>query len=310
VALLEAAPAWLGYGVSGRNQAAPPGTFAAMWGWWAPVLLLAGFGAGFGAARRSRFAALMAVWFAATLAVYELVPYKTPWCALAIGLPLFPLAGYGVRALVAARPRALAGALAAVSLAAALAAGARASFDASFVRYDDPAIPFVYVQTLASFMDLVDDLDRLRAQRKRVEGEGAESRLVAVEPKNPLRWYLYSRGWPDATTRFYSRWLEPDEGRRGAELRSDLEAAEIAMVAAGFEWSLRQVIDPAGFVRRVYAARPGGDYVLFVRRDLARHLPEPGRARVDGGGQPLGPRRAAPPPFLPWLRGVESLRTR
>lgn len=301
VAMFEAAHPWLGYGTSGRNQGRPPGYFVGLAAWWAPVLMTAAWGALLGLARRSRFAVLAAVWFAASLLVYELIPYKTPWCALAIALPLFPLAGYGVRALGEApgrKRRAVAAIAAAVTLAAGLAEGARATWDASFVRYDDPRVPFVYAQTLAPFMDLVDDLEQLRSNRKRAEGADAETQLFAIEPKNPLRWYLYTRGWPDASTVFQSRWPRADRPQRTARVQAQLERAEIVMVADFWEREVRQRLDAGAFARHRYPARPGSEYVLFVHDDLARYWPRGGRTRIDGGGDPLAHRSPAPASFL------------
>ena len=294
---------WVQYGVTGRNQGKDAGYFVAMWGWWAPSLLLAVPALLVGVIKRYRFTIFAATWFAISLLIYELIPYKTPWCALQIGLPLFLLAGSLVPLLTSWDQKALriAGALIAVMLSGwAVAEGARQSYDSSLVRYDDSRIPFVYVQTRRMFGHLPTDLFSIRAEHERDKGPSAMTKLLVVEAKNPLRWYVVTRDWPSGQRSFpYNKW--PEEEDKKENLKERLKRQDIIVVARRWEPQVREILGGEEYRRRAYLDRPGKVNVAFYRESVMNYLGDP-FPLVDGGLDPLVAWPEAPASFFPPLR--------
>src|SRR5215470_342343 len=191
---------WTGYGVTGRNQTKPFGYFPRVmeatvgaWRWLAlPAVVLA-------VSARERLGLALCGWAAAALAVYSALPYKTPWCALEIDLPVLLLVAWaagraGGVAVARARPRAQRLAAGAAVLAALAPAPGlfAASLEDDRERFDDFRRPFVYYQTFAGFHDLVRDLLAVRAAAPQPDAVT----LVSVDLEHPLSFYLLTRGWP------------------------------------------------------------------------------------------------------------------
>lgn len=110
------------------------------------IAVLGGVGLIAAGLRRDPWAVFVSGWLLATVAVYSLVSYKTPWCILQAALPLALLGGWGAAFL----DRHLLGRIAVILLG--IASLARA-VDFSFVRPEDPDAPLVYVQTRQELVD-------------------------------------------------------------------------------------------------------------------------------------------------------------
>ena len=141
----------------------------------------------------------LAIYCIVTLAVYSLVPYKTPWCALGLCHGLLLLAGVG--AAVALRiPKTLPGKLAIAALLAAAAGQlAHQAWQANFLAAADPNNPYVYAHTTADVVPLARRIEELA----NVELDGEPAAVQVIYPDHdywPLPWYLRSLdavGWLD-----------------------------------------------------------------------------------------------------------------
>ncbi len=252
---------WFDYGVTGRNQRKE-------WGYWMEFVpyvwpaLVAGLPElAVGLWRRSRATALLGAWFAASLATYALIPYKTPWCALNFTLPLALLAGRGVhRAWSAASSlHRLAGAAVFVAWILLLLPFARASVRQNFERYDDDALPFVYVQTVREFMGLVRVMETLDERG----GYDRQLRVVSIDAKNPMRWYLYLDGWNPDNFKYYRGYPRPDS-RSWPEWKA---TADLFVCRGEHAPRLGRELG-SGYVQEVFPLRPGHQVVLFVPREM------------------------------------------
>jgi predicted membrane-bound mannosyltransferase len=154
---------------------------------WA-VLAAASAGAVIAWRRRDRAALGLLAWAAAALVSYSAIPYKTPWLAINIVLPLALLGGFGVgAALEAAASKRLRAALLLMVVVAAGGSAARA-FDVAVRRPDaDGASPLVYVQTRRDALRLVSRLEEYAARHP----EGRRLPVAILSPDYlPLNWYL------------------------------------------------------------------------------------------------------------------------
>lgn len=150
----------------------------------APILVLGAIGVIVALVRaRSYFTVFCAFWCMGIVAAYSLVPYKTPWLALSLILPLVIMAGYligeayhpGLRALTTL----IAGAAILISLYQAI--------DVSFVNYDNDSYPYVYAHTNRDFLGLVGEIESLAAANPAKKDIG----ITVVSPEHwPLPWYL------------------------------------------------------------------------------------------------------------------------
>jgi uncharacterized protein (TIGR03663 family) len=258
---------WFQYGISGRNQPKPFGYFwelmAASQGACRWLVLPA---AALAALRRDPAGLALSGWALAAFGIYSAIPYKTPWCVLQIDLPVFALVGWAAgQCLLTARdgcsPMTL-------RVAAALGVGAALLPAAGMLirsiedirdRYDDPARPYVYHHTQRSFFALLQDLFGVADAAPGADGRGL--RTVNSEAPDPVRWYLYSRGWELARERYRDNptppldWLEQAEVvitsfRHLSEIRRDLPAT-------GAAWH-----------EESYPTRPGVATTVFYRQEL------------------------------------------
>jgi len=132
-----------------------------------------------------------------TTVVYSALPYKTRWCALGFFHGMILLAGVGAIVLVRVIPTYLLKAVAIALLVAAAGHLAWQAYRASFVAYEDPNNPYVYVHTTGDVPLLAE-----RVQKIANAHPDAEAMHVQVICKDddywPLPWYLrgFSRvGW-------------------------------------------------------------------------------------------------------------------
>ncbi|HXW92780.1 MAG TPA: flippase activity-associated protein Agl23 [Terriglobales bacterium] len=218
-----------------------------------PALLLGLLGFAIALGRGcNRFALFSGFWTMGMLAAYSLIPYKTPWLALNISVPLALVAGYGlaevyseVRRIRRQRMRVFLVAL----LGMALVTSAYQAIDISFFRYDDDSLPYVYAHTQRQFLDLVDRVNQIAARNR----SGVRTNMtIAAANYWPLPWYL--RDYPNAG---YWGHVVPTQ-----------EAVVIAEESQ--QGALMPILDDRYDRIGSYNLRPGVVLVLFVRRDVAR----------------------------------------
>ncbi len=251
---------WVGYGVSGRNQGKEFGYWIQFWPYVWPALAVGVPEMVAGTIRRERMTLFVGIWFLTGFLAYSLIPYKTPWCFINISLPLVLLAGLGV----ARMARWLAGfhtvaALAgiAVWVAALFALGVQ-SKEQNFERYDDPDLPYVYVQTVRGYMPMV---ELMRAVGE-ASGDPAELSVVAIDAKNPMRWYLYTHGWERDHFRYYKGY--PDGEKDWEKWKGK---ADIFVCRKLHARKLGAELGP-GYERFTYPNRPGRQVTLFLPEEL------------------------------------------
>src|SRR5215472_11715737 len=143
-----------------------------------------GIGAAFWQAR-NRFAVFVAFWSLGILATYTLVPYKTPWNALNIILPLLIMAGYGLEQLYQIRTKDrwltdLIKVAAVLILATGVGVSLYKAIDLSFVHYDDDSKAYVYAHTRRDFLALVKDIDSIAAANPAGKNIG----IVVMSPEH------------------------------------------------------------------------------------------------------------------------------
>jgi predicted membrane-bound mannosyltransferase len=131
-----------------------------------------------------------AFWAMGMFAAYSLVPYKTPWLALSILLPLIIVAGYGLQQCNRGWRRVAAVLL---LLGGCMYSGYQA-IDLAFISYDDDTRhAYVYAHTKRDFLGLVDDVESIASHTR----EGKQVGITIMAPEHwPLPWYL--RDYPKA----------------------------------------------------------------------------------------------------------------
>jgi uncharacterized protein (TIGR03663 family) len=196
---------------------------------------------------RNRFTLFAGFWAAGMLMAYSLIPYKTPWLALNILLPLALVAGGGFEELVASLPsrrRRTQTALVAVPLVA-LVFSACHAVDISFVRYDDDSVAYVYAHTRREFLSLVTKIEQMAA----LYGTRTDTHITIASPDYwPLPWYL--RNYPN--TGYWGHIVPTQEPM---VIGRDYQVSELQRtLGSDYQWV------------GSYDLRPGVGLVLFCRR--------------------------------------------
>ncbi|MBN2506577.1 MAG: TIGR03663 family protein [Verrucomicrobia bacterium] len=180
--------------------------------WWSEGVLLLLGAVGLGTALRSRSLGAASVSWVRFLgfytvflaAIYAVIPYKTPWCALGFLHGIILLAGVGVAAIFRRVRAPRARLMAAVLLLAAASHLGWQAWRGSFgedrrgrLLAADRANPCVYAQTLPDILEMVDTVRGVA----RVHPEGCGMLIKVISPEYlPLPWYLrnFTRvGWWD-----------------------------------------------------------------------------------------------------------------
>jgi hypothetical protein len=135
----------------------------------------------------------------------------------------------------------------------------RASVRQNFERYDDDTLPFVYVQTVREYMGLVRVMQAIDERG----GYGGQLKVVSIDAKNPMRWYLYLDDWNPENFKYYRGYPEPDS-KTWPEWKTDAD-----LIVCRGEHASRLGRDlGGGYVQEAFPLRPGHQVVLFVPQAL------------------------------------------
>lgn len=215
-----------------------------MWQEEAPVLVLGSIGAVVALIRaRSYLTVFCAFWSMGIFMAYSLVPYKTPWLALSIILPLTIMAGDLIGQAYKPGTRAFT----------ALIAGAAISFslyqaiDVSFWNYDNDSYAYSYAHTKRDFLGLVNEIDVIAAANPAKKDIG----ITVMSPEHwPLPWYL--REYTHAG--YWGHVVDTSEP-----------------IVIALKPQVPEVESRLGKLYREYSThelRPGNTLVMFVRKDI------------------------------------------
>jgi hypothetical protein len=152
-------------------------------------------------------------------------------------------------------------------------------------RYDDPSRPYVYYHTQRSFFAMLQDLFGVAEAAPGADGRGP--RVVNSEAADPVRWYLYSRGWAPERTRQLDNPAPPLDW---------IEAAEVVISSTRHLAEVRKLVAATGdgWHEERYPTRPGALTTVFYRQVLwDRYQAAGGRAASPW------PRPAVDPPAPP-----------
>lgn len=241
---------WTEKGFEGTGHEKPWPYFLKLLATFEPVALACGvLGSAAALWRRNPFGILCGVWWLTQLVAYSAIPYKTPWLALNVVLPLALSSGFLVAEMW---QRPLPGPLRTALSAAALlllAWTASKAVDVSFLRYDDERLGLVYVQTSREQRDFL----------KLVEEDAARSRKGKALPirfytgnRWPLPWYL----------RDYTNVLYLEEVPEKPE-------GDVLICDPGKEQKLRQRLK-GKYLRREYTLRERVKLVVYVSRQARK----------------------------------------
>lgn len=233
----------------------------------APLLFLGAAGAMIALIRcRNRFAIFAGAWAFGILAAYSLIPYKTPWLAINITVPLAIIGGYAVNEVYnfedGLRSRIAALTLTVITL---FICGTQ-SIILNFKRYDDDRYVYVYAHTYREFLPLVDEIDRL-AKRA---GTGLQTRItITAREYWPLPWYLrdyeHADFWGDIVNQNGQLIATPGPIVVSSE-KQETEQAALLQAALGDRYQRVNT----------YPLRPGVVLVLYAQKELVgpQRLPE------------------------------------
>lgn len=201
------------------------------------------------------------------LAIYSVVPYKTPWCILSPLAGLIILAGLGADAIVdrAGRRRWLAWTAAAV-LALGMAALGRQAYADAYRHQTDPANPYVYAQTVHDAEDIQRRAEALASVHP--DGYGMVIKVLWTDDYYwPIPWYLrrfqnvgYWTSMPD----------DPD--------------APLIFAEPSYDEALTAKLDPTHIMNGYIGLRPRVVAMVWVKMDLwTRYVERLQRERQESG---------------------------
>ena len=180
---------WMSTGFAEQKGHFKPASyfFVVLGKYYLPIIVPMILGAFWGLSKgKMKFVFLFLYGFA-TIFIYSIIPYKTPWCIMHIAVPFIALAGYAVsRAIEAQNAPKYWGFHVAAVLALGLAVYSYYSYKINFLEYDDDKYKIVYVQTDRSYEDAFELLDRMATRSK----QGKELDIVRIGTKNPIGFYL------------------------------------------------------------------------------------------------------------------------
>lgn len=224
------------------------------WLWHAewPTLVLGAMGLAItmGTAKR-RFAVFASFWAMGIFAAYSLVPYKTPWLALNITLPLIIVAGYGLEQIYDwSSHRPFGRIVACVLLVPAVGVCLYLAIRLSFFEYDNNNAdrePYVYAHTYRDLLAMVDEINYIADHNPAGEKIG----IIVMSPEHwPLPWYL--RDYPN--TGYWGKVIDTHEPIL------IVHEDQVQQVEQKYESSYRML--------RSYRLRPGNTLFLYVKKGV------------------------------------------
>jgi uncharacterized protein (TIGR03663 family) len=240
-----------------RVQTQPWSTYLIwMWRKETVIFLLGSAGIALALWRRSnRFAVFTTLWALGLIAVYSIVPYKTPWLMLNFVLPLALSSGYLLQELYTCANNTARKLMPLAIAFVAIGFSTYQTISLNFFRYDDPSYVYVYVHTYREFLPLVDQIERLSKQA----GTGEQTEIVVTASQYwPLPWYLRNY----SSVKYYGRVVQ--------------SAAPIVVGSIDQQPYLQSFLGP-GYIPvksnsnllGTFPLRPRIELILFVRRDIA-----------------------------------------
>ena len=226
--------------------------FQWLWQEESPILLLGGAGTLLAfLIARSRLMVFCAFWTIGIFGAYSLVPYKTPWLALSLILPLAIMAGYlikeGFRAGAQGGNAFVFGVFSFLAVAAGVVFSLYQAIDISFIHYDDDSYAYVYAHTNRDFLNLVNEIESIAADNPQHKDIG----ISVMSPEHwPLPWYL--RDYPNAG--YYGKVIDTP--------------APVVIALLPQVPEVEQILGSS--YRRVstHQLRPGNTLVLYVKNDV------------------------------------------
>lgn len=265
-----------------------------LWPYYRPVLIFGLLGLVWGMVRRQRLAIFTLGWFVAATTAYAIIPYKTPWCVLSFSTPLF--IGMGVlgknaidgilRGNVALKLLGVTSLVASMALTVPYAIPLGPKYDElvkpfatretptperqlarfflpfedswtiNFVEYDVKGHPFIYVQNVREYLDMIHDIEGL-IQTAQLEGDTKKPTIVMIDAKNPMRWYLRKTG-----TQHWPRKFEDDAKKKVAN------NPDLVVVSKEFANDVKAALKDKPYILRRYAERPGRKIDVYIKQDL------------------------------------------
>ncbi len=215
-----------------------------MWQEEAPILVLGLMGTAVALIRaRSYLTVFCAFWSIGIFTAYSLVPYKTPWLALSIILPLTIMAGDLIGQAYHPGTRAFT----AVIAGAAILFSLYQAIDISFVNYDNDSYAYIYAHTKRDFLGLVKDIDAIADANPAKKDIG----ITVVSPEHwPLPWYLR-----EYTHVGYWGHIVDTQEPIVIALQPQVPEVERQLGKQYREYSTHEL-------------RPGNTLVMFVRKDI------------------------------------------
>jgi len=198
---------------------------------------------------RHRFAMFTGLWAFGLFLAYSLIQYKTPWLILSFLLPMCLISGYAVNE-IARNRNLMFRMIALIVILITTSSLLYNSLELNFQRYDDESMPYVYAHTKRGYREFLQQVQHY--VEKSGKGNNATIQIVAPEYW-PLPWDL--RDYKHAN--FYG-YVIPSS------------TAELIVAQAGKQENeiMREYRRHYKYVGE-YPLRPGVDFILLVRRDLA-----------------------------------------
>jgi uncharacterized protein (TIGR03663 family) len=195
---------------------------------------------------RNRFAVFSALLAIGLLISYSAVPYKTPWLALNMIVPLAIAAGCGIDSLYK-QGRASGKIICAVVLIAALALSTSQAIQLNYYHYDDDAYAYVYAHTRRDLVKMVDQIEQISGR----SGQGLDTSIAITTTEYwPLPWYL--RDYTKVA--WYSKIAKGDYS--------------IVIGSREQEGELQKALGDSFTRVGSYPLRPGVDLILYARTEL------------------------------------------
>jgi len=217
---------------------------------WAFLGLLAAF------LKNDKNGLFLSYWALGIIAVYSIIPYKTPWCVINLIAPLALVAGYGIQSLIdhlrsdGPISRSAALGVVATGFFALILVQLPQTLRINYLEYDSDRYEMIYAHTLRDIYPLLDRIDDLAKK----SGFGKTIPISVITPEYwPLPFYLQNY----RSAAYWGGYKGPDELNARLIIAREDQRAQI---------------DPllkSSYTAESFSLRPGVSLELYVRNDLA-----------------------------------------